>query len=54
MLEIKKPERKNYQIGVRINETTYIWLKRLAVTKKVSVPEVLRAIIDLYFKDNDR
>lgn len=54
MIDIKIPERKNYQVGVRIDASTYFWLKKLAVAKKVTVSEVLRAIVEMYFKkEND-
>ena len=53
MIEIKIPDRKNYQVGVRLTEATYLWLKQLAVAKKVTVPEVIRAIIEMYFKEKN-
>jgi predicted DNA-binding protein len=54
-MDIKIEPKKNYQAGIRLTEETYLKLKVLAVSKKSTVGEVLRAIIEIYFKkENDR
>ena len=53
-MDLKIKQKKLYQVGIRLTEETYIKLKLLSVSKKTTVTEVLRAIVELYFeKEND-